>query len=114
MAELLLGIDVGTYPLKGVLTDLEGTMLKTYVVEHKMKIPGSGWAEQDADAVWWHDVVMLCRALLDGSPYSRSDVAGVAVNTIAPVSCPSTVRDGRSEKAFSAGSTHGRVRRSNS
>ena len=47
MAELLLGIDVGTYSSKGVLVQPDGKVLKTHVVEHEMEIPHPGWAEQD-------------------------------------------------------------------
>jgi xylulokinase len=82
MASLLLGIDIGTYSSKGVLTTIDGSILKTGVVEHAMELPHPGWAEQDADALWWGDTVRLCQALLDGSPYGGEDVAGVALSAI--------------------------------
>lgn len=88
MADLLLGIDVGTYSSKGVLTRSDGTILKTHVVEHTMEVPKLGWAEQDADGVWWGDVRVICRALLDGAPYTGEDVAGVAVSAIGPCVLP--------------------------
>lgn len=88
MAELLLGIDIGTYSSKGVLVQPDGLMLKTHIVEHDMSIPHPGWAEQDADAVWWHDVVTICRAILDGSPYTGEDVVGVALSAIGPCMLP--------------------------
>jgi xylulokinase len=88
MSDLLLGIDVGTYSSKGVLVEADGTVLKTHVVEHKMDIPQQGWAEQDADAVWWADVISICTVLLDGSPYSGEDVAGVALSAIGPCVLP--------------------------
>lgn len=88
MADLLLGIDVGTYSSKGVLVEPDGTLLKQHVVPHKMDIPRPGWAEQDADEIWWADVIDICHALLDGSPYSGSDVAGVAVSAIGPCLLP--------------------------
>ena len=88
MADLLLGIDVGTYSSKGVLVKLDGTVLKQHIVPHKMDVPKQGWAEQDADGVWWADVMAICHALLDGSPYSGSDVAGVAVSAIGPCLLP--------------------------
>lgn len=88
MSGLLLGIDVGTYSSKGVLVEVDGTVLKTQVVEHKMDIPQQGWAEQDADAVWWADVVSICAELLDRSPYSGEDVAGVALSAIGPCVLP--------------------------
>jgi xylulokinase len=58
--------------------------LKTHVVQHDVDFPRPGWAEQDADSVWWADVVAICRALLGGSPYSGSDVAGIALSAMGP------------------------------
>ncbi|MEM6428583.1 MAG: FGGY-family carbohydrate kinase [Deinococcota bacterium] len=87
MADLLLGIDVGTYSSKGVLTTAEGEILGQHVVKHDMEIPQPGWAEQDADAVWWHDVVEICKTLLSGE-YSGMDVAALAVSAIGPCLLP--------------------------
>ena len=88
MTKLLLGIDVGTYSSKGVLVEPDGNVLKTQVEEHSMSIPHPGWAEQDADQVWWADVVAICRKLLDGSPYTGEDVGGVAFSAIGPTMLP--------------------------
>ncbi|MEO1289148.1 MAG: FGGY family carbohydrate kinase, partial [Chloroflexota bacterium] len=88
MPELLLGIDIGTYSSKGVLTRPNGEILKTHVVQHTMDIPQQGWAEQDADAVWWSDTVEICKTLLDGNPYTGADVAGVGVSAIGPCMLP--------------------------
>lgn len=88
MSGLLLGIDVGTYSSKGVLVEPNGRVAKTAVVEHEMAIPHPGWAEQDADTVWWGDVVKICRQLLNGDPYRGTDVAAVAVSAIGPCMLP--------------------------
>lgn len=88
MSDLLLGIDIGTYSSKGVLVTPSGKVLKTQVVEHSLTIPHPGWAEQDADQIWWADVVSICHSLLDGSPYSGADVAGVALSAIGPCLLP--------------------------
>lgn len=93
MPDLLLGIDVGTYSSKGVVTDLHGTILKSHVVDHGLSLPRPGWVEQDAEAVWWGDVVAVCRALLSGSSDSGraitgADIAGVAVSAIGPCLVP--------------------------
>ena len=88
MGELLLGIDVGTYSSKGVLVTPAGEVLRSAVVEHGLDLPEPGWAEHDADGVWWHDVVALCRQLLDGAPYRGADVAGVAISAIGPCLLP--------------------------
>lgn len=87
MGELLLGIDVGTYSSKGVLVTPEGEIQAQHVVEHGMDVPRPGWAEQDADAVWWSDVVTICRELLSGR-YSGEDVAGVGLSAIGPCLLP--------------------------
>jgi xylulokinase len=93
MSGLLLGIDVGTYSSKGVLVEADGKVVKSAVVEHEMSIPHPGWAEQDADAVWWDDVVKICRQLLGGEPYRGVDVAAAAVSAIGPCMLPLDSRD---------------------
>lgn len=93
MSRLLLGIDVGTYSSKGSLVEPDGTLVKAAVVEHEMSIPHPGWAEQDAEAVWWGDVVKICRQLLNGDPYRGPDVSAVAVSAIGPCMLPLDSRD---------------------
>src|SRR3990172_7206649 len=88
MSQLLLGIDVGTSSSKGVLVEPDGNVLRSHVTEHTMDIPQPGWAEQDADKVWWADIVTICHALLDGHPYTGEDVGGVAVSAIGPCMLP--------------------------
>ncbi|AFZ66910.1 FGGY-family carbohydrate kinase [Deinococcus peraridilitoris] len=84
MSDLLLGIDVGTYSSKGVLVTPAGQILKSHVVPHGIDMPQPGHVEQDADNVWWQDVVQIIRELLNGEPYSGADVAGIAVSAIGP------------------------------
>lgn len=83
-----MGIDVGTYSSKGVVVDLRGTVLARQMLPHSMDVPRPGWAEQDADAVWWSDVVALCRALLDDERFAADDIAGVAISAIGPCLLP--------------------------
>lgn len=88
MSGLLLGIDVGTASSKGVLVEPDGTIVQRARVEHAMDVPRPGWAEQDADRVWWHDVVHLCTTLLRESGRTGDDVAAVAVSAIGPCLLP--------------------------
>ena len=88
MKSLLLGIDIGTYSSKAVLVSAAGEVLRTAVVPHAIATPAPGHVEQDADAVWWHDLCALCRQLLDGAPFRGSDVAAVAVSAIGPCLLP--------------------------
>jgi xylulokinase len=85
--QLLVGIDVGTYSSKGVLCTPDGEVLATGTVEHGLSLPRPGWAEHDADGVWWADVVHLCRRLLTGR-FTGADVGGVAVSAIGACMLP--------------------------
>src|SRR5829696_3334306 len=79
--ELLLGVDIGTYSAKGVLCTPTGDVLATETIEHEMSIPRPGWAEHDADTIWWGEFAEITRRLLSGK-YSGEDVGGVAVSAI--------------------------------
>ena len=59
-----LGIDVGTYSSKGVLTDESGKVVSRAVTHHGMENPEPGYYEQDADKVWWNDFCILSKILL--------------------------------------------------
>ncbi len=84
--ELLLGIDIGTYASKGVLCRPDGTVVAQAEREHGMDVPRPGWAEQDADAVWWADFVHLARTL--GAQAPAGAIGGVGVSAIGPCLLP--------------------------
>ena len=79
--QLLLGVDIGTYSSKGVLCTPAGEVLATETIEHGLSLPRPGWAEHDADAIWWGEFAAISRALLSGR-WSGADVGGVAVSAI--------------------------------
>src|SRR5690242_6867332 len=62
MGELLLGIDIGTSSSKGVLVDTDGQVLATATRPHDFTLPHPGWAEHDAEGVWWAGFLAICRA----------------------------------------------------
>lgn len=84
---LLLGVDIGTASTKGVLCAPDGTVLATAIVEHETSFPHPGWAEHDADALWWAEVVAVTRQLTSG-PHHASEVGAVAVSAIGPCMLP--------------------------
>lgn len=88
MGQLFLGIDIGTYSSKGVIVDPEGNILKSHVVEHEMAIPQAGWAEQDADKIWWGDVIKICKSLLSSVSFTSNDICGMALSAIGPCMLP--------------------------
>lgn len=89
MADLVIGIDIGTGSSKGVLADTDGNVLFSEVVRHETSFPQPGWAEHDADLVWWNDVVEICRKL---TAFAKGDVAGLCISGIGPVFLPANDR----------------------
>jgi xylulokinase len=87
VSELLVGIDVGTQSSKGILARLDGTVLSEARAQHGMDLPRPGWAEQDADAVWWADVCSIGRRLASAVP-PGDRIAAVAVSAIGPTVLP--------------------------
>lgn len=84
---LLLGIDIGTYSSKGVLCTANGDIVASHVVEHGISMPRPGWVEQDADGIWWKDLVEICRAVTS-ERYPASEIAGIGVSAIGPCLLP--------------------------
>ena len=85
---LLMGIDIGTSSSKGVLVDLAGEAVAHHAVPHGFEMPRPGWAEQDADAVWWHDFCLISRQLVQQAGIDARRIAGVACSAIAPTMLP--------------------------
>jgi xylulokinase len=89
VTELLLGLDIGTSSSKGVLARPDGTVVASAERPHELSLPRPGWAEHDAEAVWWQDVRALCSALL---PKAEGALAGVCVSGIGPCVVPCDAR----------------------
>ena len=88
---LLLGIDIGTSSAKGLLATPDGEVVATAVHEHALSLPRPGWAEHDAEEVWWQGVLALCGELV---PAAGGALAGVCVSGIGPcvVPCDASVK----------------------
>jgi len=84
----LMGIDIGTYESKGVLVDIQGHILAQATIPHDLLIPQPGWAEHDADEVWWHDFVYISRELLRQSGVKPTQIVGIGCSAIAPCVLP--------------------------
>jgi len=84
MSEVLLGIDMGTGSSKAVVTTVDGQILAsaTRPRPNSMSMPRPGWAEVDAESVWWRDVVSLSQELA-GQVHDHRIVA-VCVSGVGP------------------------------
>lgn len=85
MSDLLIGIDIGTGSSKGVLSDTEGNVLEIATRKHQTSFPRPGWAEHDADGVWWTDILSILREL---TGLGKGKVKGVALSGIGPCVLP--------------------------
>lgn len=86
--KLFVGVDIGTYSSKGVLTDSEGRILAHCERPHDVEMPRHGWAEHDAEGVWWQDFCAVARDLTSQAATGPTEIAGVGVSAIAPCVVP--------------------------
>lgn len=86
--DYLLGIDIGTSSSTGILVDSELNLVESAMVPHDKAVPRPGWAEHDADEVWWSDFVTITRRLLEGPDVDPDDILGVGVSAIHPAIVP--------------------------
>jgi xylulokinase len=68
MDELLLGLDIGTSSSKGVLSTVDGRVVARAERPHGLSMPRPGWAEHDAETVWWADAVAILQELTGSAP----------------------------------------------
>ncbi|MFC0529926.1 FGGY-family carbohydrate kinase [Phytohabitans kaempferiae] len=90
MSALFLGIDVGTSSTKGVLVRADGEIVATATRAHELDLPRPGWAEHDADQIWWNDFSAIARTL---TARTAEPVTAVGVSGIGPVLLPTDGRD---------------------
>jgi xylulokinase len=81
--DLLLGIDMGTGSTKGVLVDAMGSVLASETIAHGIDLPRPGWAEVDAETMWWREVCSISAALMRQMPAGAS-LAGMCVSGVGP------------------------------
>ena len=99
----VLGVDIGTASSKAVLTTVTGEVVARASRPHITVFPQPGWAEHDAESLWWADFHALTAEILASSPHRPDAVcvrhthtpAGVAVSAqregLLPVSQQATV-----------------------
>ena len=83
-----LGVDVGTFESKGVLTDESGRIVAQAVSPHKLIVPRPGWAEHRADEDWWGDTVAITKTILAESGIDAAEIKAVATSAIGPCMLP--------------------------
>jgi xylulokinase len=88
MDKLFLGIDVGTFETKGVLVDEQGVVVASSTKRHSISTPEVNHVEQDADEVWWSDVVFVAQELMNTDIAKSSTIWAMACSAIGPCVLP--------------------------
>lgn len=78
MAELLLGIDVGTSGAKALVIDVQGNVRASVTTFYELASPKPKWSEQNPHD-WWEGTCESVRKVLEVEGICGSDVAAVGV-----------------------------------
>lgn len=79
--QFVIGVDIGTFSSKGVLVDLKsGEIIAEHTIEHGLETPQQGWAEHDAEKIWWGEFCEICQKLLSSNEVKPQDVKCVGVS----------------------------------
>jgi xylulokinase len=83
MANLLLGVDIGTTATKAILLDPAGSIVAEASLPSDVYSPHPGWAEMDPDG-WWRNLIEIVPPLLKKVNARPEDVAGVGISGMLP------------------------------
>ena len=86
--ELLLAIDIGTTNSKGALFNRKGEEVASASMRHQVSHPQPGWAEHDAEQIWWKEFLEICRTLLGNAQVSAGDIISVGISSLTPAVLP--------------------------
>jgi xylulokinase len=78
----VIGVDVGTGSIKGVLTSATGRIECTVTRSHRPARPRPGWVEMDASGGWWTLVAEILRELSTAA--GGVPILGVCVSGLGP------------------------------
>jgi xylulokinase len=97
--DLLLGIDVGTQGVKGMLTNARGQAFAQAHVEHGSIYPRPDWCEQDMLTNWWLNPVAIIRNLLAVDGIRKEQIKAVGISGLYPALGPT---DGQGNPLYGA------------
>ncbi|HVU73354.1 MAG TPA: FGGY-family carbohydrate kinase [Mycobacteriales bacterium] len=84
MAEITVGVDIGTSSVKAVAADADGRVVSRARIPHAMHVPAPDLLEHDA-AVAWVDGVRAAVDALDAA--ARRDALAIGVSAMVPSMC---------------------------
>lgn len=82
MDRFVIGVDIGTYSAKGAVVDGAGTIVASHAVPYDLAMPRPGWAEHDAEAIWWSAFKAIVAALLAHDRVRTDRIEAIATSAI--------------------------------
>ncbi len=79
---LVLGVDIGTGSIKGVLATPEGEIVASATAAQRVSMPQPGFVEMDAETDWWDATCSIIHELTRHAPSDA--IAGVCVSGLGP------------------------------
>jgi xylulokinase len=79
-----IGLDIGTFYTKGLLVDNDGRQLASSAIPHGVESIKAGWAEQDAEKIWWEQTVQVMQSLLQASTTTADEIGGLCISGLFP------------------------------
>ena len=99
LPDLLLGIDVSTQSVKGILVRADGEIVSQALVMHNSCFPCPDWVEHDMHQTWWLDSLEVIRQVLASSGISPKRIQGVGISGLYPALGPT---DGKGNPLYGA------------
>ncbi|MDD3943046.1 MAG: FGGY family carbohydrate kinase, partial [Sphaerochaetaceae bacterium] len=75
----LLGFDIGTTGVKGLLVGDSGSILAEASASYAVSSPKPSWYEQDPED-WWQASVSVIRQLLHAAPQETGEITGIGIS----------------------------------
>jgi xylulokinase len=79
----LLGIDIGTSSVKGLIIESNGRTVAHSSIEHNLSSPHPGWAEESPD-IWWENTLKVIRNLLVYPTVKPDSIVGIGITGMVP------------------------------
>ena len=84
----ILGIDIGTQGIKGVILNKNLKPVAKGYVEHDYIQPRPNWYEHDAEKVWWNGFKHMVGQLLNQIDFNVNQIVGIGFSGLAPCFLP--------------------------
>lgn len=86
--QFLLAIDIGTTNTKAALFKPDGTVVCTASRRHKVSSPREGFAEHDAEVIWWAETVEVCREITNTEGVDPACIRAIGISSLSPALLP--------------------------